>query len=289
MLVGFVAAGCIDSGYSIVVANRTANEVLARSWPMRGPEASAGSGQRVVRVPAGQRLEVVSIQFGESPVQLVEILDPECTLMAKVDPEDDAALAVINAGGIVNVSRQNEGAAQVAAETSDCRVTEPTAGPSFAAMTTPVPTLIPTAVAAPCQPTDLRMTVARQGESGNVNVEVDFTNVGAKACSLPALPAGVELLRSDGTALRLVVEPPLAIPGETVTLRPGVTADAALIFYWWSWCKDPPGALRIRITFTEPKDVVITPLPGSLLPRCDTPGSASHLQVDGIAGGLGRP
>jgi hypothetical protein len=136
----------------------------------------------------------------------------------------------------------------------------------------------------PCQTNSLVIKGGRDGETGVVHAGVAITNIGPNACSLPGLPARVDLVRTDGKSLDLKVEPPLGDPSVTVVLRPKVTSDAELVFYWMNWCHASPGPLQVRITLAGIQGVVEGPLEGPLLPRCDAPSEPSAIQIDGISG-----
>jgi hypothetical protein len=138
----------------------------------------------------------------------------------------------------------------------------------------------------PCDPTNLRLRASRQGEAGSVNIEIDFTNVGAGACTLPGLPLAVSLLAANGQALDAATIAPPSMPPAQAVVRPGIPGDAVLIVYWSSWCLPPPGPLVVEVNLTETASTRVG-LPGSLLPRCDTPGRRSFLQVDSLVGEIG--
>jgi hypothetical protein len=116
-----------------------------------------------------------------------------------------------------------------------------------------------------------------------VHVGVAITNTGAEACTLPGVPTRVELLTST-RALSLGLEPTLGRPAARILVRPGVAGDANLIFYWMNWCGQPPGPLRVSVTFDPGSDPVIGDLGGPLLPRCDAPGQPSSIQIDSVIG-----
>jgi hypothetical protein len=132
-----------------------------------------------------------------------------------------------------------------------------------------------------CAASDLGLTATRQGESGSVNIEIDFTNTSQTACVLPALPIAIALLGSNGIPLEVATIPPPTMPPSAAIVRPGVGPDSALIAYWSSWCLPAPGPLTVVVTLTVSESVRV-PLPGSLLPRCDTPGRQSFIQIDSI-------
>jgi hypothetical protein len=119
-----------------------------------------------------------------------------------------------------------------------------------------------------------------------VNIEVDFTNVGAQACTLPGLPLAVSLLTADGAALDLASIPPPSVPPAQAVARPGIAGDAVLVVYWSSWCLPPPGPLSVAVRLSNTTSIRVA-LPGSLLPRCDTPGRQSFLQIDSLVGEVG--
>jgi hypothetical protein len=119
-----------------------------------------------------------------------------------------------------------------------------------------------------------------------VNIEVDFTNVGAEACTLPGLPLAISLLTADGVALDLASIPPASVPPSQAVVRPGIRSDGVLIVYWSSWCLPPPGPLSVAVRLSNTTSIRVALL-GSLLPRCDTPGRQSFLQIDSLVGELG--
>jgi hypothetical protein len=134
----------------------------------------------------------------------------------------------------------------------------------------------------PCQATSLVIRGVRQGEAGIVNLGIDITNAGTLPCTLPQLPTAVQLLRADGTVLDVASVLPTATVGPPVLVQPKVDSAAILTVYWMSWCQPAPGPLTVEVVLPAGAGVVLGPLAGSLLPRCDTPGGASTLQVDGI-------
>ncbi|HEY5487460.1 MAG TPA: DUF4232 domain-containing protein [Candidatus Limnocylindrales bacterium] len=138
----------------------------------------------------------------------------------------------------------------------------------------------------PCQASSLAIDGVRQGESGIVNLGIVITNTGDVSCMLPQLPAAVQLLDAKGTALDIPTETTTATPGPPappVVIAPHVAAAAILTVYWISWCQPDPGPLTVKVTFVAGAGSVSGPVgPGGPLPRCDTPGRASSLQLDGI-------
>lgn len=183
--------------------------------------------------------------------------------------------------------------AGLAACSSTLAPTPSAAGPSTGAGLTasaPVetPTVAPSVSAslAPCGAADLRATAVGQGETGSVNIEVDITNVGTDACALPGVPLAVSLLTGDGKALDVVTLPPASDPPMIAVARPGIRADAVLIVYWSSWCLPTPGPISIAVKLSQATTIRVAVL-GSLLPRCDTPGRQSMLQIDSLVGEAG--
>ena len=137
-----------------------------------------------------------------------------------------------------------------------------------------------------CQASSLAIDGVRQGESGIVNLGIAITNTGDASCTLPQLPAAVQLLDAKGTALDIPTETVTATPGPPappVVIAPHVAAAAILTVYWISWCHPDPGPLTVKVIFVAGAGSVSGPVgPGGPLPRCDTPGRASSLQLDGI-------
>lgn len=143
---------------------------------------------------------------------------------------------------------------------------------------TPSPSARPASAPA-CGADALRIDGTGQGATGNDAVGVGLTNTGTSACSLPGLPASVELLDSNGSPLNVTVE---ARPGSAVArviLRPGIPDDASLGLFWSNWCQTPPTSLQVRLTFDGLAGAIAGPLTGRLDARCDEPGQPSTLQV----------
>jgi len=138
----------------------------------------------------------------------------------------------------------------------------------------------------PCQASSLAIDGVRQGESGIVNLGIAITNTGDVSCMLPQLPAAVQLLDAKGTALDIPTETVTATAGaaaQPVVIAPHVAAAAILTVYWTSWCQPDPGQLRVKVTLPAGAGSVSGPVgQAGMLPRCDTPGRASSLQLDGI-------
>jgi hypothetical protein len=139
--------------------------------------------------------------------------------------------------------------------------------------------------APPCLMSDLRVSAVRQGENGVVNIETDFTNAGGLVCWLPNVPVKVSLVAADGKALPLLTRPPVASPGQPVSLQPSQTPTAALVVYWGNWCSSRPGPLSMVVTFSLLLGSISAPVEGTLLPRCDYSDQGSWIQIDSLVGG----
>jgi hypothetical protein len=178
------------------------------------------------------------------------------------------------------VASQTAGCVAVVAFSHRLERITPTQAPSELPATPSTPTATG-ADLPPCPGEDLVIHAGRDGETGVVHVGVGITNNGTEACTLPGVPSQVELLAST-KALPLRLEPALGDPAGRILVRPGVADDANLIFYWMNWCGQPPGPLRVSITFDPGSGQVIGDLEGPLLPRCDAPGQPSSIQIDSV-------
>jgi hypothetical protein len=144
------------------------------------------------------------------------------------------------------------------------------------------PSSSPSVAIVECRPADLVFLAGRQGETGVVQVGAAIANLGIVACSVPAVPARIELVRANGTALPLRVEPPIGDPATRVLVPPGAVDGADLIAYWANWSGGTVGPLQLRITFVAGDAAVHAPFDGSLLARCDHPAAPSSIQIDSV-------
>src|SRR5262249_39730910 len=126
-----------------------------------------------------------------------------------------------------------------------------------------------------CRADELRLDATGQGAGGALLGGVKVTNTGTRACDVEGRPH-VELLRADGTALRLrvVVERPAFPP---VRLAPGESAFA--IFDLRNWCRGAVDPVNVRVSMSG-VGALSAPLSGGVqIARCDAPSLPSTLGV----------
>ncbi len=126
------------------------------------------------------------------------------------------------------------------------------------------PTVTPTATIAPsspnCQAGDLQTTVATNGATGRIVLEIAVTNIGNSPCYLPSWPQ-VELMDRAGKPLEITYDyiypdanpsnmPPTqqSNPGTPIVYGMDKNQTAGLELMWGNWCQGAvQGGVVIRV------------------------------------------
>lgn len=131
----FVAAllgGCIDKGFMVVAENHTTDALLGRAtiFDLRfdSKTATVTRTQQVVALPAGSRLAVATEPFTGPQIELVEILQLDCTVIGKFTP-DDGTYVVISDGPSLHITREDQ-TADAGTQVPDCHPEGPLPTPS---------------------------------------------------------------------------------------------------------------------------------------------------------------
>lgn len=120
-------AGCIDRGFVVIAENQTNQALLARSSIVDdyGARPLVGHEQRVVILPPGSRLVIAEEPFTGPRINLVEILDGECSLIGQFDPFADSGIVIIDASLHLMFRREYAEGGDRANEVTDCRTESP--------------------------------------------------------------------------------------------------------------------------------------------------------------------
>jgi hypothetical protein len=132
-----------------------------------------------------------------------------------------------------------------------------------------------------CTPPMLRIRAGREGDGPGAHGDVEFTDVGTRACTMRGLPV-VTVATATGKPLPITPEREPGVALRPVVLTPGRADAADLVISWSNWCDGTPGPLEVRVllpggrTVTGPFD---GPPDYDFVPRCLDPQQGSAIWV----------